>query len=66
MLVVYLERSLFNCNFRTANFTHVFAAPKWSQSRGKYGKLHASRDKLWAEMSSFFLPKASPLYVGKL
>ena len=40
--------------------------PKFSTVRGKYGKLHASKEILWTERQAFFLPKGSPLHVSTL
>ena len=37
---------------------------KWSPSKGKFGKLHASKEKLWSQMLSFLVPKRSPLQVS--
>ena len=52
--------------FRIPNHEFGVIGPKWSQSRGKYGKLHASKEKLWTQMHAFILPKGSPIYVSKI
>ena len=53
-------------SFRISNHEFGAVLPKYSQSRGKYGKLHASKEKLWTQMHPFILPKGSPIYVSKI
>ena len=35
-----------------------------AQYKEKYGKLYASKEKLWVLPKTFLIPKASPLYVS--
>ena len=53
-----------NLHFSVPRFEYVVVGPKsYLLSRGKYGKLHASKELLWVPKQAFFLPKASPINV---
>ena len=41
--------------------THVNLIPKISEVGVKYGKFHASKEKLYVQLCSYMVPKASPL-----
>ena len=51
------------CNFyfRCGNSTHVLISTKFSEYRSEYGKLYASKEKLYIQHTAFIAPKASPL-----
>ena len=62
IVVRTIERS--NLHFSVPRFEYVVVGPKsYLLSRGKYGKLHASKELLWVPKQAFFLPKASPIHV---
>ena len=62
IVVRTIERS--NLHFSVPRFEYVVVGPKsYLLSRGKYGKLHASKELLWVPKQAFFLPKASPINV---
>ena len=44
-----------------ANLTIILIGPKWIQYKDKYGKYHASKEKLYALHGAFMTPKASPI-----
>ena len=46
---------------RMANLTIIMLGPKFIQYKGKYGKYHASKEKLYTLLGTFMAPKASPL-----
>ena len=61
----YVKTNLILFYVSVPNFEYIVVGPKnYLQSRGKYGKLHASNEKLWIKKQVFLLPKASPLYVS--
>ena len=48
-------------NFRIVNLKYVYIAPKFLLNKGKYGKAHASKEKLYVQQTAFMIPKSSPL-----
>ena len=44
-----------------ANLTMILIGPKFIQYKDKYGKYHASKEKLYALHGAFMTPKASPI-----
>ena len=62
--IVVRTIELSNSRFSVPRFEYVVVGPKsYLLSRGKYGKLHASKELLWVPKQAFFLPKASPINV---
>ena len=47
----------FNFNFRIANLTYIQVQTKYATYKGKYGKIYASKEKLYATHSGFMIPK---------
>ena len=45
---------------------HIILSPKYSGVSTKYGKFHASRDKLYIQLNSHMVPKASPLHASEI
>ena len=54
--------SLFD--FRAAKGEHVMLVPKFAPSKGKHGKLYASKENVLVQQQGFSVPKASPLQVN--
>ena len=44
----------------------VYLGTKFAQFKGKYGKVYASKDKLYVQKSAFMIPKASPLQASMI
>ena len=44
-------------NFRIANLTYIQVQTKYATYKGKYGKIYASKEKLYATHSGFMIPK---------
>ena len=42
---------------------YAFLQIKMAQTKGKYGKLYASKEKILVQQQGFSVPKASPLQV---
>ena len=51
--------------YRTTNMRHIILSPKYSGVSTKYGKFHASREKLYIQLNSHMVPKASPLHASE-
>ena len=48
-------------NFRIGKNKYVGLAPKMSIAKDKFGKLFASKEKLYVQQTAFMIPKSSPL-----
>ena len=51
-------------DLRAAKGEHVMLVPKFSPSKGKHGKLYASKENVLVRQQGFSVPKASPLQVN--
>ena len=50
--------------YRMGNSTLISLGLKFSAHKDKFGKLHASKDKVYGIMNTFAAPKGSPLHAS--